>query len=141
VVNDFVKPLRGKNEMGEGSDVFLARLLTVLFGGFAIGVAFFASSIEDMMKTTQGFLGLFSGPILALFLLGLLTRRAHFRAWVVGMVASVMTVMWIQYNTDTHFVYYFPISTLGTFTIGYVMSLFLKPVSSSATTETDPSNV
>ncbi|MCA9438814.1 MAG: sodium/solute symporter, partial [Candidatus Omnitrophica bacterium] len=37
VVNDFVKPLRGK-EMDEGSDVLLARILVVLFGGFAVGV-------------------------------------------------------------------------------------------------------
>ncbi len=124
VVNDFVKPLRGK-QMDEGSDVLLARILVVCFGVFAIGVAFFASTIEDMMKTTQGFLGLFSGPILALFLLGILTKRGTFKGWLAGMVCSVATVMWIQYNTDTHFVYYFPITTIGSFVIGYGVSLLM----------------
>ncbi|MCA9450188.1 MAG: hypothetical protein KC931_23905, partial [Candidatus Omnitrophica bacterium] len=140
VVNDFVKPLRTR-KLDEGSDVLLARILTVVFGSFAIGVAFFASTIGDMIKTTQGFLGAFSGPILALFLLGILTKRANFKGWLVGMIATVSLIMWLQKNTEVHFVYYFPITTFGTMVVGYLMSCLIGPAPPSSYPNPEPSDV
>ena len=125
VVNDFVKPLR-KVAASEEHDVWLARILTLFFGGFATGVAFFASSIGNIVKTSQGFIGLFSGPVLALFLLGILTRRGSFAGWVVGTAAALPATMWVQKTTEVHFVYYFPMSFLISFLVGGVISFLIS---------------
>ena len=96
VVNDFVRPLRGSRAVDDAHDVWLARILTVVFGAFATGVAFFASTIGDIIKTSQGFIGLFSGPVLALFLLGILTRWATFSGWLIGTAVALPATMAIQ---------------------------------------------
>lgn len=124
VVKDFIQPLRNRPRTEE-ADVHTARLLTLAFGGFAVGIAFFASYIGDIIKTSQGFLGLFAGPILALFLLGILTKRGNFEGWLVGAVLALGTVMTLQYHTNVHFVYYFPIGTGVSFAVGWIMSQWI----------------
>lgn len=123
IVNDFVVPLR-KTARTDHEDVQLARTLTAVIGVFAIGIAFFASTIGEIMKASQTFLGLFSGPVLALFLLGMLTRRASFAGWLVGAVTALTSTVWVQRNTDVHFVYYFPMS----FAIAFVVGLAIGAV-------------
>jgi SSS family transporter len=125
VVNDFVKPIRTVAS-DEEHDVRLAKILTLVFGGFATGVAFFASSIGNIIKTSQGFIGLFSGPVLALFLLGILTRRGSFTGWVVGTAAALPATMWVQNATEVHFVYYFPMSFLISFLVGGGFSFMVR---------------
>ncbi len=118
MINDFVQPLR-RQPGSEASDMRLARALTVLFGLFATGVAFFASQIGPILKASQTFLGLFSGPVLALFLLGILTRRATFYGWLAGVSVAIPTTIWTQYNTGVHFIYYFPLSFALSAAVGY----------------------
>ncbi len=124
IVNDFVVPLR-KADREDHEDVRLARTLTVGIGLFAIGIAFFASTIGEIMKASQTFLGLFSGPVLALFLLGMLTRRASFAGWLAGTVTALTLTVWVQRNTDVHFVYYFPMSFAIAFGIAFGIGFVL----------------
>ena len=121
IVNDFVKPLR-RAAKSEKSDVRLARILTVALGSFATGVAFYASTIEGILKASSLFLGLFSGPILAAFLLGILTRRANFPGWVAGTLVAIPCTLWLRYGPEVHFVYYFPSCFGISFVIGYLAS-------------------
>lgn len=86
--------------------------------------AFFASSIGEVVKTSQTFLGLFTGPVLALFPLGILTKRGSFVAWLPGVMVALPTTLWIQRGTDVHFVYYFPISFLLSLSIAMIASVF-----------------
>ena len=128
LVNDFVRPLR-KRKRSERYDVNLARLLTFLLGGFATAVAFYVSRIEHIFKASSSFLGLFAGPILALFLMGMLTRRASFLGWLVGVTISIPATLWLQHGTEVHFVYYFPFCFgICTF-FGYVASVLIGIVS------------
>lgn len=125
IVNDFIKTLRS-TEASEAHDVNTARILTVVFGGLATLVAFFAASIGDIVKTSQSFLGLFSGPVLALFLLGILTKRGSFAGWLVGLAVALPTTMWIQNKTSVHFVYYFPYSFLTCFLVALCASVLVS---------------
>ncbi|MFA6244251.1 MAG: sodium/solute symporter [Candidatus Hydrogenedentales bacterium] len=134
VVNDFVRPLRSV-PLSDTREVQLARVLTFVFGAFATGVAFFASTIGEIMKVSQTFLGLFSGPVLALFLLGMLTRRASFAGWFVGVCIAIPATIWVQRATDVHFIYYFPISLVTALVVGFLVSVVVpqKQVASTLT--------
>ena len=125
IVNDFIKPLRRKT-VSEHHDVNLARTLTFTLGAFAIGVACFVSTIEQILKASSGFLGLFAAPILVLFILGVLTRRANFKGWLVGTVVAVAATLWVQKDTDVHFIYYFPFCFIISFVLGYLMSVIIR---------------
>jgi SSS family solute:Na+ symporter len=124
VTHDFVRPLRHGNT-DEARDLVLARLLTLLFGAAATGIAFFVSSLGHIIKAYTTFVSLFSAPILALFLLGMLTVRARFAGWVAGCLVSLPATLILQRVVKVHWVYYFPSSFLVAFIVGYAASLVL----------------
>ncbi len=124
LITDFIRPLRAK-EHSERHDVRLSRYLTIFLGALATGVAFSITGIEQILKASNAFLGLFGSPILALFLLGMLTRRGNFRGWLVGMIAGISITAWCQQTTDMHWIYYFPLCFIISFGIGTAASLLL----------------
>ena len=130
IINDFVKPLR-RHDSGEEHDVFLARVLTLLLGVLAIGAACYASTYNDrVLKAAAALLSLFSGPILALFLLGMLTRRGNYYGWCFAAVVSIGSSVWLQNYTFSesglgiHWTFYFPFS----FGICFLSSLAISCV-------------
>jgi len=125
VVNDFVKPLRTRI-VDDRQDLKLARWLTLAFGVAATAVAFYISSFEHIIKAYTAIISLFSGPVLALFLLGIFSRHARFPAWVLGCVIAIPATLCIQYVVKVHWVYYFPFSFGVTFLIGLIAGFFIK---------------
>ena len=122
VMNDFVKPIR-KRPASEANDVMSSRILTVILGVFATMVAFYAAGLGSIIKSWSTFMSLFVGPILAIFLMGIIFRRARFTGWVVGCVFSIAATWYVQAGTEVHWVYYFPISFGICFIIGMLASL------------------
>lgn len=126
VVNDFVKPLR-RSEASDRSDLLLARILTLAFGALATAVAFYVARAEHIIEAYMRFISLFSAPVLALFLLGMLTRRGRFPGWLVGTLIAIPTTWYVQTFTKVHWVYYFPLSFAVTLFVGYLVSAMMPP--------------
>lgn len=129
VVHDFVRPLR-RQVRSEADDLRLARILTVVFGGFAIGAACYAAQQKNILTAALVPLGLFTGPILALFLLGMLTRRGSFRAWCVAAAVAIAVTRWLQVfetadGQSIHFTWYFPCGFLVCLPLSVLLSLVL----------------
>lgn len=102
VVNDFTG--------GGVHPVKRARIVTALLGVLATALSvflFFVSKAEGIIETFAAFMGLFSAPVLALFLLGLLTRRGSFSAWIPAALLSIAFTAWLQ-STDISWIWYFP---------------------------------
>jgi SSS family transporter len=124
VVNDFVFPMVGKNKFNDASTVRLARIVTALLGLLATILSvylFFFSKAEGIIETFAMFMGLFSAPVLALFLLGLLTRRGSFVAWIPAAAVSIGFTGWLQ-TTDVSWIWYFPAGFAITFTGAWILS-------------------
>ena len=125
-VNDFARPLR-KEQKSEEHDLKLARLLTFVIGALAMCLALFVvAQIGHILKAATAFISLFSGPILALFLLGILSRRANFQGWLIATVIAVAATCWLQYGVKVHFTYYFPFCFLVCFILGYALSFLFR---------------
>ncbi len=118
VINDFTQ--------GVKNEVRLARMLTVALGIMATGLAFYVSTIDGILKAFFSFMGMFSAPVLALFLMGVLTRKGNFKGWLVGLGASIAVSIWIQKFTEIHELYYFPFSFAVSFLIGLIASRFFQ---------------
>jgi len=125
VVSDFVRPLR-RSVPPESSDLRLARGLTLLFGVLGTGAAFYVAGFEHLIKAYTSIISLFNGPILALFLLGILTRRARFAGWVVGAVLGIGATLWLQHGVKAHWAWYFPASFGVSFATGLLVSLVFR---------------
>lgn len=122
VVHDFVRPLR-RTRRSERQDLRLARGLTLMFGVFGTLVALYViASFDRIIEAYTTIISLFNGPILALFLLGVLTRRGRFEGWVVGAVSAIVATRWLQVSVGVHWVYYLPFSFSVAYSVGYLVS-------------------
>lgn len=132
LVNDFIQPVHPVSSCDE---VKWARILTLMLGIIATATAFYVSQIGGIIAAFASFMGLFSAPVLALFLLGILTRYGQFQAWLYGLAVSVSVTFAVQRLTAVHWVYYFPLSFLLCFGISLAISrkMHRPPVSRELT--------
>jgi SSS family solute:Na+ symporter len=108
----------------EGHSLWLARGLSLLWGMFCTGSAFFfARSGETVIELVNRIGSLFYGPVLGLFLLGMLNRSATERAGLIGLGAGLATVtaVW-RLAPDVSWMWWNPIGFGLTFGIGWLLS-------------------
>ncbi len=126
VVNDFVRPLWGRRTSGQ--EMALARVITVVLGIFATLTAVYAARIGGIVTMWMRVMGLFSAPVLAIFVLGLFTRRACFSGWLIGALGGMGLTLYLQWACKEQLmeIWHFPISFLVTTVIGYLASLCFR---------------
>ena len=87
------------------------------------------SSIESILEAMSRVAGYTAAPVTALFLLGVLTRRGHFWAWVMATLAVALPLsIYAQNFAQVHWVFYHPISLVSCLAAAYLLSLIMKPV-------------
>ena len=125
IMNDFIRPFR-RTQAAPETAVRQARLWTLALGGFSTGMAFYVSTLQGIVEAFASFMSLFSAPVLALFLLGMLSRRARFGGWCVGATLSVAVTFFVQHYTRINWVYYFPIAFVLSFSVGLLWSILWR---------------
>jgi len=63
------------------------------------------------------------GALLGVFLLGVLTRRAHQNGAMLGMLCGFVTELYLWLRTPVPWTWYVAIGTIVTFSVGYAASL------------------
>ena len=95
-LKDFVKPALGDRIANESQELWWGRGLTVVWGLFALVTAFYVDDIASTVIVAVNKVGsLINGPILGVFLLGLLTTRATGLGARWGFVAGFVTNAWL----------------------------------------------
>jgi SSS family solute:Na+ symporter len=125
MISDFMRPLRRKTR-SEKYDVNMARWLTLIIGVLATGIAMYAAQMKSIIETWATVMGLFGAPILAIFIMGMLTRKMTFLGWLVGTIAGVAVNVYLIKHADAiAWVYRFPYAFAVTCGVGYICSLIL----------------
>lgn len=122
IIHDFLKPLRTRPG-DDARDLKLARILTFVLGALATFVAFYVARFGHLLKAYTSLISLFNAPILALFLLGMLTTRARFAPWLVSSLLAIGVNLFVQYRSNIHWIYYFPLSLGISLIAGYLFSV------------------
>ena len=108
-LKDFVKPAMRERIATPAQELWWGRALTVFWGVFALVTAFFVDDIASTVIVAVNKVGsLINGPILGVFLLGLLTKRATGRGARIGFFiglavngflwAAMPSVSWLWWN-------------------------------------------
>lgn len=128
VVTDFMRPADACSS--EDGYLRAARVCTFIVGiiGTLLGILFVNPEIKSLFDTFLIVIGLFMGVLGGLFVLGALTRRgtADGAIFGAGVGAAVMFALW-AFSAVNGYLY----TTIGItvcFVVGYVASLFCKPV-------------
>jgi len=130
-VVDFVQRFRTHAPVNPKTDLHLARAVTIAWAVASTIAALFLNRIGKGIVETFGTIsGLFTGPILGIFLLGILTKRTGAGAAMIAIVAGTAATWWVS-TTPAAWVWYAPTGSFVTIAVGIFASLFLpnrKPV-------------
>ncbi|MBJ7882127.1 sodium/solute symporter [Gelidibacter salicanalis] len=108
----------------------IARIVTVVTGVLGVLLALWmaSSNIKSLWDQFYRFLGLFTGGLGGMFLLGMLTKRANATGTLMGLVVSALLIWYISVFTEINFLMYSFFGVASCFTFGYIFSLFFgKP--------------
>ncbi len=110
-------------------NLLLSKGLTVFWGAVCIFFSFFVGNISDSIIVSINQIGsLANGPILATYLLAVLTKRATDQGTVIGIVAGFLVnlLLWI-YAPGVSWLWWNVIGCIVTFLVGYGASFAFAP--------------
>jgi len=124
-MEDFLRRFSRSEEWSDNRELLYSRLLTLFWGVVALSMSFFVGDIASTVLVAINKVGsLINGPILGVFCLGLLTKRATGHGACIGLILGfllnlglwlfVPTVSWLWWNVFGFFV---------TVVFGYLVSL------------------
>jgi Na+/proline symporter len=127
-VMDFYKPLVLRRDALRSDAHFLsiARWATVAWGLILFLVGLVARRMGSVLEAGLTIASILYGSLLGVFLLGLLTKRVQQTSAMIAMIAGLLVMIYIRFETRIAFTWYVVIGTAATFSTGYVLSLFLK---------------
>ncbi|XP_073324802.1 sodium-coupled monocarboxylate transporter 1 [Pagrus major] len=92
-VEDFILPVF-KN-LTEKQVSWMNMGLSVFFGALCIGMAGIASMMGSVLQAALSIFGMISGPLLGLYLLGMLFRTPNSIGGLVGMIIGLVLTLWV----------------------------------------------
>ncbi len=118
----------------EEAELGFARTVVVGAGTVATVTALVLASFDvRSLFFFQSLLGLLSSGVVAIFLLGVFTRRAHQTGALLGAAASTGALAWATFWTDIN-LYVYPLIGIGTGVfVGYLMSRLISGPATAAT--------
>lgn len=124
-VNDFHARLRPT--MSDASRLRVAKIVTIGSGllGTAIALLMTTFNIASAWDAFLGMLALTGSTLAGLFALGIFSRRANGRGAVVGAIASVAALAYVQQYSSLHFFTYGAIGMLTCVIVGWTASMLL----------------
>ena len=108
---------------GERSEVNWIRILVLVIGAMAITLACFVGPLGNVFDISKKLTAAFGGPLLAIFVLALFSRRATWTAVLLSVVVSTVLTLYLMYTQDWFSVWYWPIGFGTAMGLGYLASL------------------
>jgi len=124
---DFLLKLRPQlNNLSARNQVRLSRFLTVFWGIVATAFALLMiGGSETVLELVNKIGSAFYGPILATFLLGMLTRRGNQKGAIAGLIIGVAfnLMLWQLFEHEVSWLWWNVFGFMTTMVTGYVFSL------------------
>jgi SSS family solute:Na+ symporter len=111
----------------EAKRLRLARLATVAWALVLFGLAVLAlHRVGRVVEVGLQIAMVAYGALLGVFLLGVLTKRAHQNGAILGMISGLATELYLWKWSAVAFTWWVPIGTCVTFLVGYAASLGIR---------------
>lgn len=106
----------------------IARVATILTGivGLLLALWMANSNIKSLWDQFYRYLGLFTGGLGGMFLLGMLTKKANANGTLLGLLVSAILIWYISVFTEINFLMYSFFGVVSCFGFGYVFSLIIN---------------
>lgn len=136
-VNDLYKPFRPKRD--DKHYLRVSHWLTLVWGIIQIGVALIAmrqnrSALDQALSVAS----LINGPVLGVFLVGTFLRRASEPPALIGMLTSMVVMLYIRFWTPIAWTWYVLIGSLITLLVAWLAAFAFAPAPSERRDELSP---
>jgi solute:Na+ symporter, SSS family len=119
---------RFRPDTDERKRLALSRVATVLWAAVLAGLAILAlHQVGRVVEVGLQIVSVAFGALLGVFLLGVLTKRAHQNGAIVGMLFGFGTGLYLWRLSHVPFTWWVAIETCVTFGVGYAASLLWRP--------------
>lgn len=98
-MEDYIKPI--KKDLSPAREMLIAKLTATLYGGLCIVLVLFAERIDGLVKTVFAVNGITSGPVLAVFSMGILFPWINYKGAIAGFFSSILTIAGIFIGSMT----------------------------------------
>ena len=105
-------------------ELWTSRILTLLLGILVTLLACFVGALGTIIEITNKLVNSFAGPMLGIFVLGMLTRKTEWRGAFVGLLAGTLVTAFCIIEDYPSFIWFGPIGALVTVLVGQVTSRF-----------------
>ncbi|GFY67306.1 sodium-coupled monocarboxylate transporter 1 [Trichonephila inaurata madagascariensis] len=95
---DFIQPIFSKR-LNPKREVYLAKGLSLFYGVVCILLTYSIAGVDSIAQATGVLMSVTEGPVLAVFLIGVLTRKATDKGTVFGLITSVILISWICFGS------------------------------------------
>ncbi len=89
-------------QAGERESMRVLRLATLGWGALSTVVALAMMEVKSVLDVWWDLAGIFSGGLLGLFLLGLISRRAGNFAAITSVTLGVLVILWLTFSPSEH---------------------------------------
>jgi SSS family transporter len=123
-MEDFVRRFH-KGPWSDTKELLISRGLTLAWGGLALWFSFYVGSIADTVLEAINIIGsLINGPVLGVFALGLLTRRARGPGAIAGLLSGFAFNLWCwAYLPALSWLWWNVFGFVITMVLGYLISV------------------
>lgn len=94
-MEDFVKPFCAARKIHNWKVVMVAKAITISYGLIGLSLTFLVAKIGGLVQASYSIYGMFAGPVLGVFVLGMMTTRSNEKGIIVGLVTSIILTAWI----------------------------------------------
>ncbi len=114
-----------KREFSPRTEILLSKMLTVCWGLVCLIFSFFVGDVSQTIIESVNKIGsLINGPLLAVFLMGMLTRRINGQGAIFGLMVGFSGNLWLwRYAPNISWLWWNVIGFFVAYAAGYLMSL------------------
>ena len=127
----------GKKDKSEKKGVFHAKMITCIWGILVMLSATLMGGNDTIFAIVARVMSPFAGPLLGMFLLGMLSKRANSFGVIAGAIVGAAATIFVTYFTPIHWMWYFAIGSMAGLVAGYLLS-FLQPSQNSQEASASP---
>ena len=98
--------------------VRVSRVLTIVFGALGVALACYIRNMGTLFQIVASLLGMFMGPMLSIYWLGMFTRRANTVSTILGGVVGTLVAAYLAFFTNLSPMWVAPAGMILTFVIG-----------------------
>lgn len=121
-VTDYYRRFFHTQNKDEHHYLRVSRAATVFFGATATILAFFVGQLGTIMEIMGKIQGFLTGPLVAMFLLGVLTKRANGVGVFLGSILGLVVVGYAS-RSGVFWAWYGPVGLVASAILGYALSV------------------